>query len=251
MDKELLIIMPAYNEEKNIGAFLRSLRDAGIFNIADVLVINDGSSDNTSAEAKENGAEIITLIYNLGYGCALQTGYKYAVREGYKYLIQMDGDGQHDVCNIKTIFQALSDPVDAPDIVIGSRFLKNSKSFPVSTAKKIATNFFRAFIWFSTRHEILDTTSGLQGISRAAFLYCSYYNNFVSDFPDANMIIQMLLNNFKVEEVPAVMHEREAGESMHSGLKPILYLFKMVVNTVIVIVREKINSRKKINLKIH
>jgi len=243
INKELLLIMPAYNESACIGPFITKLRDGGIFDFADVLVINDGSKDNTSAIARQAGARVITHIYNLGYGCALQTGYKFAVRHGYKYLIQIDSDGQHDVCNVKMIYDALRSS-DKPDIVIGSRFMDGSVTFKIPAIKKVPIAFFRFLIKRSTKQTVLDPTSGLQGLNQKAFLFYSYFNNFVYDFPDANMIIQMLLNDFKIKEVKSVMHIRETGTSMHSGLKPILYIMKMVISTTTVILRERKRYKK-------
>ena len=242
-NKDLLIMLPAYNEEACIGQFLQALHTAGVDEFADVLVVNDGSRDRTSAIAKENGARVVTHIYNLGYGCALQTAYKYAVRYNYQYLIQIDSDGQHDVCNIQAIYELLR-AADAPDIVIGSRFLQNAVTFHIPFVKKIAIGFFRFLIKNATGQRILDPTSGLQGLTRRAFLFYSYYDQFDFEYPDANMIVQMLLNNFKIMEVPAVMHQRETGTSMHSGLKPILYIFKMVFSTFVVIARERAAQKK-------
>ena len=127
----------------------------------------------------------------------------------------------------------------APDIVIGSRFLKGSSTFHISIIKRFCIKIFSFIIKLSTKTRITDPTSGLQGLNRRAFLYYSRYNHFASDYPDANMIIQMLLNGFEVSEVPAVMHERVSGKSMHSGLKPILYTIKMTVSSLIVILRGK------------
>jgi len=235
--KDTLVIIPAFNEAESIGVFLDKLIQASVQDMADILIINDGSADDTSQIVKDKGFEIISHIYNLGYGCALQTGYKHAVRKDYDYLIQIDSDGQHDVCNIENILNVLKSR--DVDIVIGSRFLKGSTSSPVSSMKMVAIKLFRGIIKSITHQQILDPTSGLQGLNRRAFLYYSYYNNFVSDFPDANMIIQVLLNDFKTEEVPVIMHSRETGTSMHSGLKPIWYIIKMSINIAIVIIREK------------
>ena len=105
--KDLLIIMPAYNEEKNIRQVLEQLNSQEITNIADVLVMNDGSSDSTNWIVKEYHHTLVTHVFNLGYGSAIQLGYKYAIRRKYKYVIQMDSDGQHDVCNIPIIYQKL------------------------------------------------------------------------------------------------------------------------------------------------
>ena len=119
--KELLIIIPAYNEEKNIERVLEELERPEIAEIADILVMNDASSDSTNWVVKAHGHTLVSHVFNLGYGSALQLGYKYAIRRKYSYVIQMDADGQHDVCNIPVIYQRLKQQ-DAdgrcPDIVL-------------------------------------------------------------------------------------------------------------------------------------
>lgn len=105
--KELLIIIPAYNEEKNIERVLEELERPEIAEIADILVMNDASSDSTNWVVKAHGHTLVSHVFNLGYGSALQLGYKYAIRRKYSYVIQMDADGQHDVCNIPVIYQRL------------------------------------------------------------------------------------------------------------------------------------------------
>ena len=241
--KELLIIMPAYNEEKNIEAVLYELEKPEISSIADILVMNDASSDSTNWVVKAHGHTLVTHVFNLGYGSALQLGYKYAIRRKYKYVIQMDADGQHDVCNIPKIYERLRQK-DAdgryPDIVLGSRFMEGSSDFPVSVTKKLAYALFRQMIKMTTGRHICDPTTGLQGLSRKAFLYYSKYKHFDDKYPDANMIIQMLLLGFKVEEIPAVMHNRQTGVSMHSGLKPVIYMFRMVFSIIGVVFRVKV-----------
>lgn len=99
-EKEVLIIIPAYNEAANIGKVLDQLEKPEISDIADILVMNDASVDATNWLVKARGHALVTHVFNLGYGSGIQLGYKYAVRRGYKYVIQMDADGQHDVCNI-------------------------------------------------------------------------------------------------------------------------------------------------------
>ena len=93
--KEILIIIPAYNEEKTIVPLLEQLEQPEITQIADVLIMNDASLDATNYIAKKRHHEVVTHVFNLGYGSGLQLGYKYAVRKGYQYVIQMDADGQH------------------------------------------------------------------------------------------------------------------------------------------------------------
>lgn len=237
--KEVLVIMPAYNEEKSIEKILLELEQPEYASFADVLVMDDASSDGTHLLVKKRHHMLVTHIFNLGYGSAIQVGYKYAIRRGYRYVIQMDADGQHDVSNVRRIYERLKQE-DAPDIVLGSRYMEGSADFPVSFAKRIAYALFRFFIRVFTKRKIADPTTGLQGLSRRAALYYSKYNQFDYTYPDANMIMQMLLLGFRVEEVPAVMYTRKAGTSMHSGLKPIIYMFQMTFSILAVLFRIKV-----------
>lgn len=241
--KDLLIIMPAYNEERNITGVLEQLASPEISGIADVLVMNDASSDSTNWIVKKYGYTLVTNVFNLGYGSAIQLGYKYAIRRKYKYIIQMDSDGQHDVCNIPVIYDRLKTPGEngkKPDIVLGSRFMEGSSEFPVSVFKKTAYALFRFCIRAATGRRIKDPTTGLQGLSGRAALYYSKFGNFDNKYPDANMLIQMLLLDFQVVEIPAVMHNRGYGVSMHSGLKPFIYMFRMMFSILAVVFRIKV-----------
>lgn len=238
--KSVLIIIPAYNEEKNIGAFLESLRQSELAERADFLVIDDASTDHTAAIAREYGCSVVTNVYNLGYGSGLQIGYKYARKRDYEYVIQMDADGQHDACNAELLYNKLLERDGEgrrPDIVLGSRFLNGSESYPISLAKKIAYVPFRLLIRWGTGRRIMDPTTGLQGLTRRAFSFYAGYNHFDDRYPDANMLMQMLLLGFRVEEIPAVMHPRLEGVSMHSGLRPVAYMFRMVFSLAAVWVR--------------
>lgn len=248
MKKELLIILPAYNEEACIGNFLTKLKNSAIMDIADVMVINDASTDATPSIVKKLDIPILNHPYNLGYGAALQTGYKYAVTNQYQYLIQLDSDGQHDICNIERIYRQLTQKENTPDLVIGTRFHKDSKSFPISHAKKTAIRFFRRFIKITSKQVITDPTSGLQGMNRKVFEYYSHFDNFDTNYPDANMIVQTALLGFHIQEIPAVMHARETGTSMHFGIiEPILYMFIMVFSTLNVYIRNKKKRGKMVS----
>lgn len=241
--KKLLIMIPAYNEEKNIGDLLDQLKEPEIATVADVLIMDDASKDNTRRIVLDKQLEVVTHVFNLGYGSGLQVGYKYAVRNDYDYVIQMDADGQHDVSNVMRIYEKLT-TVDengkCPDIVIGSRFMEGSETFPISKIKKLAIRMFRFLIKLGTGKKILDPTSGLQGLSRRAFGFYAGYNHFDDKYPDANMIMQMLLLGYRVVEIPAVMHARTEGVSMHSGLKPILYMLRMMFSIIAVWIRIKV-----------
>ncbi|MFA5528088.1 MAG: glycosyltransferase family 2 protein [Peptostreptococcales bacterium] len=242
--KKVLIIIPAYNEGKNLPTLLDKLSEERFREIGDILVINDASKDDTREIVHSYGLLMISNIFNIGYGSSLQTGYKYALRQGYEYVIQLDADGQHDVENILKLYEALLTrgcEGKRPDIVVGSRFLEGGKSFQISNSKKIAMRWFSFLIKSSTGKIVTDPTSGLQGLNKEAFSYYSRFSHFDYHYPDANMIIQMLLLGYNVCEVPAVMHERREGTSMHTGLlKPLLYMLTMplcIWNTIIRIKR--------------
>lgn len=241
-EKELLIIIPAYNEEKNIGPLLEQLMEPEISSLADVLVVDDASTDSTRDIVHRYGLPVVSHVYNLGYGSGLQSGYKYAIHKNYKYVIQMDADGQHDACNIPVLYRALTsgDEMERPDIVIGSRFMEGSTPYKVSAVKMLAIRLFEIMIYFGTGKKYTDPTSGLQGLSRKAVKYYSHYGNFDDRYPDANMIMQMTLLGFRLTEVPAVMHYRTEGVSMHSGLKPIIYMFRMFFSILAILIRVRI-----------
>ncbi len=245
--KELLIILPVRNEEKNIGRILEQLCRPEISKIADVLCINDASKDTSGEIIDRYPCVQIVNIFGLGYGSTLQLGYKYAVRNKYQYVIQMDADGQHDVCNIPMIYRKLKaagEEGERPDIVLASRFMEGSSQFYVSTVKKFAFWMFQSMIRVVTGRKIADPTTGLQGLGKRAFSYYAEYNNFDYQYPDANMVMQMLLLQFKLEEVPAVMHARKYGKSMHSGLEPVSYMLRMYLSVLAVVFRIKVLNRR-------
>ena len=240
---EVLVIIPAYNEEKNIGKVLESIKKLDISDELDVLVINDCSKDNTALVVKNYGYNVVNHIYNLGYGCGLQTGYRYAVKNNYSYVIQMDADGQHDVSNIENIYRELlttDEEGRCPDIVLGSRFMENSPKYHSAFSKIVAYALFRMMIKLWTGCCIKDPTTGLQGLNKKAFTYYAGYKHFDDKYPDANMITQMLLLGYKINEIPALMHERADGVSMHSGIKPFMYMFRMTYSIIAVGVRIKL-----------
>lgn len=244
--KDLLIIIPAYNEEDNLPLLLRQMEEEGVRAFADILVIDDGSGDRTSQKAEELYCLCVSGIFHQGYGSALQTGYKYAVRKGYPYVIQMDADGQHDICNVRELYKALKEADDEgrnPDIVLGSRFMKEKSSFPVSGIRIFVIRMFCLFIKMATGCRITDPTSGLQGLNERTVSFYSQYGCFDNEYPDANTIMQMLLLGYTIREIPVVMHKRRSGKSMHSGIKPLIYMFRMFFSMSAVYIREKLLKR--------
>ena len=112
-----LVVIPSKNLEAEVGGVVRAVLDLGVG--LDVLVVDDGSTDDTSTMAREAGAQVVRHEENLGKGAALRTGFEYALGEGYEAVITMDGDGQHDPGAIPEFLEAL-EKCDA-DIIVGTR----------------------------------------------------------------------------------------------------------------------------------
>ena len=238
-----VVIIPAYRPDETLAQLAGRLWLYG----CRIVVVDDGSGEAYRSIFSEIG-ELCTVLRhskNRGKGAAIKTALSY-IRENLPdcdVIGIMDADGQHDVCNIPVIYQRLKQQ-DAdgrcPDIVLCSRFMEGSAEYSVSATKKLAYGFFRWMIKISTGRKIADPTTGLQGLNRRAFLYYSKYKHFDDKYPDANMIIQMQLLGFCIDEIPAVMHARSCGTSMHSGLKPVVYMFRMVFSIIGVVFRIKV-----------
>jgi len=234
-----LIIIPAYNEEKSIAKVIEGLLQLGLD--SDILVVNDGSADRTKDIVARYPVFSVSHPSNLGYGASLQTGYMFAVKRGYEYVVQYDADGQHDTKDLISVIEYLRK--ETSDVVIGSRFL-GDPGFNPGILKKIAITFFRSVIYSITRKNVLDPTSGLRGLRRRAFSYYAGRKKFPSDFPDADIIIHMLLSRFIVKEIPIGSRERVAGVSMHSGLKPMIYFLKVFVSILAILLHYSIIERR-------
>ena len=226
-----LILIPAYNEEANIARTLRGVR--GVVPDADIVVINDGSADRTTEIAVANGATVLPLPFNLGYGAALQTGFRYAVQHGCDTVVQIDADGQHEPECILDLLAALRD--QGADIAIGSRFLDGGSYKPPAT-RALGMALMRTIVRAATGKAITDPTSGFQALSRRAVaLYAS--DVYPADYPDADVLIMIARAGLKVVEVPVRMYPSPTGKSMHSGLKPIWYMFKMLLSIAVTLLR--------------
>ncbi|WP_438448548.1 glycosyltransferase family 2 protein [Gorillibacterium sp. sgz5001074] len=240
-----LVIIPAYNEESSIAEVVQGIRRQHLD--LDILVVNDGSTDRTADVAQAEGVLVISHPTNLGYGAAVQTGYKFADSRQYPYVIQFDADGQHDPSTLHKLTKAIEE--GDSDIVIGSRFLNGSDiEMKVGLLKRMTASFFRWIIRVLTGVRITDTTSGLRAVRRKAYAYYSVRNRFPQEYPDADFLIQLLYRNYKITEVQANMRDRSYGKSVqHGGVKPVIYMMRMVLNIFIVLLQHKILLRVKKN----
>ena len=179
----ILIVVPAYNEEQNIGRVIAGVQE--VAPAADVLVVDDGSSDATAVAARQVGGEVISLPFNLGYGVALQTGFKYALEQGYDYVVQMDADGQHEAASVPDLITEARK--GTADVILGSRFL-GSTTFKPQFARRVGIRIFRVIVSRVVGERISDPTSGFQALNRKVLkLYAT--EAYPVDFPDADVLI--------------------------------------------------------------
>lgn len=218
-----LILIPAWNEEANLPGVLKSVaREAEGF---DVLVVDDGSDDATSRIAVENGAQAIRHPFNLGYGASLQTGYKYALRHGVELVVQMDADGQHRAEDVTRLCGPVLE--DRLDLVIGSRFLEPT-AYEFGAIRGTGRSLFGGIArYFGLR--ITDPTSGFQALNRRVLrLYSG--ESFPSDFPDVDVLLAAHRAGIRIGEVSVEMREAPRTSTLHSGLRPIYYVYKMLLS---------------------
>ncbi len=235
--EKVLIVIPAYNEAENIEKVLKELKKDASF--ADILVINDCSTDNTEEIVKKNGVKCITGVFNLRYAWAIQTGIKYAYQNDYDYVIQFDADGQHIAKEAAKLFDVAKK--GNYDIIIGSRYLKDM-GYPCPFFRRLGTKLFEKMVYLFCKEKIVDPLSGFQCLNKKVIKRYSKMGNY-PEFPDANLVIEMLRSGYKIKEVPVKMRLREAGESMHGGIvKPIKYMINMVYTIVFIIIQ---NPRRK------
>ena len=234
-----LVIIPAYNEEKDIESVVQRVKEC--LPEAEVLTVDDGSSDQTRWKAMEAGAKVLSHPFNLGYGSALQTGYRYALRKGYEELVQMDGDGQHDPSFIPQLLAVIRK--GEVDIAIGSRFLptpvigSENQPYRAPFIRRLGMKFFGAISSLLIQQKVTDPTSGYQAMNRRVLEWVSS-DKFPCDYPDADVIIMLHRAGFRIREVAVQMFENRDKKSMHSGWKPLYYVFKMFLSILVTLMRK-------------
>lgn len=235
-NKKVLLIIPAYNEEKNILKTYNSIISFNSKNRAnyDVIVINDGSKDNTEKVLVENNIPHITLIHNLGIGGAVQTGYKYADENNYDIAVQFDGDGQHDVNYVKNII----DPIinGESDFTIGSRYMdKTTSNFKSTVARQIGIKLISIIIKIVTGKRILDTTSGFRACNSK--IISEFAKDYPVEYPEPITSTELLKKGYNLKEVPVSMNERTEGESSIKTWKNVYYMVNVYLSIILVGIR--------------
>ncbi|WP_025773431.1 glycosyltransferase family 2 protein [Neomoorella thermoacetica] len=225
MRSTTLVIIPAYNEAATIGQVIKNIKR---WCDADILVVNDGSTDGTSAAAREEKVAVIDLPCNLGIGGAMQTGYRYACQHGYEFAVQVDADGQHDPRFIEDLIHPLR--AGKVDLVIGSRYIEN-RNYRGTLARRAGSWFFTFLLKLFTGQAIYDTTSGFRAINRQVL--AEFARHYPSDYPEVEVIMQLLRRGYRIKEIPVVMYPRKGGHSSITMLKSVYYMFKVSLAMVI------------------
>ncbi|MGE5328753.1 MAG: glycosyltransferase family 2 protein [Deltaproteobacteria bacterium] len=225
-----LVIIPAYNEEKSIEEVIAKTQKS--LPEVDILVIDDGSKDQTAFKSREAGAFVIQLPFNIGIGGAVQTGYIYAMQNNYDIAIQCDADGQHDPTQIKKIIEPII--LDSADMVIGSRYLEKTL-YKSKLMRRIGIMFLSNTVSMLIGKRISDPTSGFRAVNKKIIEYFS--DRYPLDYPEADVLVRLNNHNFRMLEIPVEMRKRQGGKSSITPLKSIYYMAKVSLALIINAIR--------------
>ena len=222
-----LVFIPAWNEESSIAGVIEGVREA--LPDADVLVVDDRSTDATVERAHAAGARVASLPFNQGVGAAQQTGYVYALRNGYDICAHLDGDGQHMPTELARLVDEIK--ADRADMVIGSRYQDRSVArdddYRASISRRTGQHLFRLIVSLSTRQRFTDTTSGMRAVNREAMaLFKEHYS---PEFAEVESVQRAVLQGLRVEELPVRMLSRSEGRSFLTPVRSAFYIFKTLV----------------------
>lgn len=230
---DTLVCIPAYNEEQRLPETLHELVPL-LPPGCELVVIDDGSRDDTRGAAFRSGIECLALPIHLGYGGALQTGYKLALAREYRYLIQMDADGQHDPKSLSTLLEPLRS--GSTDFVIGNRFHQGC-TYHSPFVREIGRRFFAGICRLLSGFDLKDPTSGFKGFNRTTLQLLSR-DGFPMDYPDADVFMMLHYAGIRIREVDITMRPPRKEGSMHTGiLHPARYLAKMLLSISMTILR--------------
>ncbi|MEW6457434.1 MAG: glycosyltransferase family 2 protein [Acidobacteriota bacterium] len=228
-----IVIIPAFNEEKNIEKVLLSVKE--FCPDFDVVVINDGSTDKTSELTRKfDFVNVIDLPVNIGIGGAVQTGFIYSERNNYDITVQVDGDGQHKPSEVKKIIEPILK--NEADVIIGSRFIEKV-TFRSSLLRRIGIKLFYLTNKILLREEITDSTSGFRAYNRKAIEILS--RNYPDDYPEPEAIYILKRKGIKIKEVHVEMEERIGGRSSISFFRAVYYMTKVFLSIFVLMLRKE------------
>jgi glycosyltransferase involved in cell wall biosynthesis len=231
-EPRLLIIVPAWNEQETVASIVTEIRTT--LPTADVVVVNDGSTDHTSEVARRAGARVLDLPINLGVGGAMRAGYVLAHRERYDLTVQLDADGQHDPAEVALLLEAMA--AESADIVIGARFA-GVGDYTVRGPRKWSMSILSTVLSRVTGTQLTDTTSGFKACARPAIaLFASNYPaEYLGDTIESLVIASRA--GLRVRQVGVKMRPRAGGTPSHSPVKAAIFLGRAILALLIALSR--------------
>jgi glycosyltransferase involved in cell wall biosynthesis len=229
-----LAVVPAYNEQENISRVIDSLhRHAPEF---DVLVVDDGSSDNTGDVARAAGATVARHPFNLGIGGAVQTGFIYALQHGYDQMVQVDGDGQHCPDQVSRLQEEMARDRRL-DMVCGSRFLTKEHGYPAPISRRTGIHIFAFMLSRIVGQRVSDPTSGFRLYNRRAIAL--FAGDYPHDYPEVEAVLMVHHHRLRMKEVPVRMLQRDGGVSSITSGKSAYYMVKVLFAILIGLARAR------------
>lgn len=219
----LVAVVPAWNEEAAIGRVVDEIR--AFDPAADIVVVDDASSDGTAAVAGGHGATVLRLPFNVGIGGAVQTGIRYAREEGYDVAVRLDGDGQHDASEIGKLLA----PIRAgdADLVIGSRFVDPGGTYRPPFARRMGIRVFARLVSVLGGQRVTDTTSGFVALNRTGIELFAV--QFPHDYPEVEATLVALRSGLRLAQVQVEMRERQTGTSSITFVRSLYYIVKVTL----------------------
>jgi glycosyltransferase involved in cell wall biosynthesis len=223
---DTVVFVPAWNEEENLPAVLDGLHER--LPEADLLVVDDGSTDRTAEVAREHGAEVLSLGTNQGLRIGIATGYRWALEHGYAFCGRVDADGQHPPDELARLLERVRS--GECDVAVGSRFVSGNGYAPYryrpSAARRLGTGLLRRSVGVVLRRPFADATSGLYAVNAKALPLLS--RPYTSGAPEVEALIRIVDAGLRLEEVPVDMVPRAGGESKLRGGKAVKLVLTVV-----------------------
>ncbi len=219
---KVLIIIPAFNEARNLPRVVGDLRERCLS--WDIVVVDDGSRDDTGDVASRLNTIVVRLPFNLGIGGAVQSGLKFGALHGYDVCVQVDGDGQHTAAATELLINALYESGD--DVIVGSRFLSEG-GFRSTFTRRLGIRVLQYVISRLTGQSVSDPTSGQRAFGRRAIALLA--NNYPQEYPEPEALYSLLRDGLRVKEIPVEMSPRQHGRSSIGRVDSILYMMKVLL----------------------
>lgn len=228
-----LAVVPAYNESATIAGVVKALRESAPD--FDVLVVDDGSTDNTGALARMAGARVLSLPFNLGIGGAVQAGFLHAREHGYAFLAQVDGDGQHESAELHRLVEAMDE--GGVDMVCGSRFLTSDFHYPAPISRRTGIHVFAFLLSRIVKMRVSDPTSGFRLYNRRAIEL--FARDYPHDYPEVEAVLMLHHHRLRMRETPVRMYTRGGGTSSISTGKSAYYMVKVLLALLVGLARRR------------